>query len=225
MSIAGRSTLISSSLNNTPLYHMSIYLLPKTVIKDLDKVRRTFFWQGGHTKRKNYLVKWVKVCKCKKKGGLGIKDIRKMNLSLLCKWWWKLEVESGLWQDIVKHKYLRKDSILSVKHKQTDSPICADLIKIKEVYLQGRKMRVKSGKSTLFWKDVWLYSEPICMLSPDLFKLCEQKEASIFQIVSGTVSMTFRRWLTLSSKVNGTKSWRMCSRHSWCLSMMLWCGN
>jgi hypothetical protein len=47
MSIAGRSTLISSSLNNAPIYHMSIYLLPKTVIKELDKVRRTFFCKGA----------------------------------------------------------------------------------------------------------------------------------------------------------------------------------
>jgi hypothetical protein len=31
-------------------------------------------------------------------GGSGIKDIRKMNISLLCKWWWKLENEDGLWQ-------------------------------------------------------------------------------------------------------------------------------
>jgi hypothetical protein len=68
-------------------------------------------------------VKWVKICKSKKKGGLGIKDIRKMNLSLLCKWWWKLENEFGMWQEIVKYKYLKKDSIVSVKHKQTDSPI------------------------------------------------------------------------------------------------------
>lgn len=47
MSIAGRSTLISSSLNNSAIYHMSIYLLPKSIISILDKTRRTFFWQGG----------------------------------------------------------------------------------------------------------------------------------------------------------------------------------
>jgi hypothetical protein len=40
-------------------------------------------------------VKWAKVAKPKSKGGLGIKDLRKMNLSLLCKWWWKLENEEG----------------------------------------------------------------------------------------------------------------------------------
>jgi len=58
---------------------MSIYLLPKTVIKEMDKVRRTFFWQGGHSRRKYHLVRRTKICKSNKKGGLGIKDIRKMN--------------------------------------------------------------------------------------------------------------------------------------------------
>jgi hypothetical protein len=50
MSIVGRSTLISSSLNNTPVYHMSIYLFPKTVLNKLDKICRTFFWKGGGLK-------------------------------------------------------------------------------------------------------------------------------------------------------------------------------
>jgi hypothetical protein len=35
------------------------------------------------------------VCKSKKKGGLGMKKLRKMNISLLCKWWWMLEEEEG----------------------------------------------------------------------------------------------------------------------------------
>lgn len=64
----------------------------------------------------------TRICKSKKKGGLGIKDIRKMNLSLLCKWFWKLDKEKGLWQQIIYRKYLRSDNICSVKHKQSDSP-------------------------------------------------------------------------------------------------------
>lgn len=92
MSIAGRTTMIDSSLSNTFIYHMSIYLLPKTTTDILDEQRRTFFWQGGKkVKRKKYhLVRWETICKSKKKGGLGIKSIRKMNISLLTKWWWKL---------------------------------------------------------------------------------------------------------------------------------------
>ena len=96
LSIAGRTTLINSSLSSSFIYHMSMYLLPKTVIKALDKQRRTFFWQGGGTRKKYHLVKWDVICLDKKNGGLGIKDIFKMNISLLCKWWWKLEKEDGL---------------------------------------------------------------------------------------------------------------------------------
>jgi hypothetical protein len=36
------------------------------VTKELDKIRRKFFWQGGKTKKKYHLAKWVKVCKSKK---------------------------------------------------------------------------------------------------------------------------------------------------------------
>jgi hypothetical protein len=42
-------------------------------------------------RREYHLVRWVKLCKSKKKGGAGIKNIEKMNISLLSKWWWKIE--------------------------------------------------------------------------------------------------------------------------------------
>jgi hypothetical protein len=57
-------------------------------------------------KKKYHLVRWEIICKSKKKGGLGIEDLKRMNISLLCKWWWKLEKEDGLWQQIIRHKYL-----------------------------------------------------------------------------------------------------------------------
>jgi len=43
LSIAGRTTLIKASLTNTFIYHMSMYLLPKTTTERLDKQRRKFF--------------------------------------------------------------------------------------------------------------------------------------------------------------------------------------
>ena len=83
---------------------MSMYLLPKTILKKIDVIRKRFFWQGGNVKRKYHLVKWLKICQLKKKGGLGVKDLWKMNISLMCKWWWKLERSEGLWQEIVRKK-------------------------------------------------------------------------------------------------------------------------
>jgi hypothetical protein len=62
-----------------------MHLLPKTILKRMDRTRKGFSWQGGGEKRKYYLFKWSKTTRPKQKGGLGIKDPIKMNLSLLCK--------------------------------------------------------------------------------------------------------------------------------------------
>jgi hypothetical protein len=45
-SIGGRTVLINASLSNSMIYHMSMFLLPKTSIKRMDKLRGKFFWQG-----------------------------------------------------------------------------------------------------------------------------------------------------------------------------------
>lgn len=139
-------------------------------------------------------MKWIKICKSKKNGGLGIKNLRKMNISLLTKWWWKLE-RDGLWQEIVKFKYLKKNSIFSVSHKTSDSPIWADLLKVKDIYLQGG-IRIRYGHKRRFLSDTWLYDVPICNISSVLFILCEQKNVSVADVKSGKVQISFSRWLT-----------------------------
>jgi hypothetical protein len=92
---------------NSVIYHMSMYLLPKTTIKKLDAKRRRFLWQGGGEK-KYHLVNWNKVCHTKKNGGLGIKNLEALNISLLCKWWWKIENESSLWQQTSRNTSMEK---------------------------------------------------------------------------------------------------------------------
>jgi hypothetical protein len=138
MSYGGRYVLINSSLSNTPIHHMSMFMVPKNVLK-MEKMRRKFFWQGGSLKRKYHIVKWSKVCKAKKKGGLGMKKLRKLNISLFCKWWWILENEQGLWQEIVSLKYIKNTPICLIKNKYSDSPVWIDLLKVRHIYLQGRK--------------------------------------------------------------------------------------
>jgi hypothetical protein len=56
MSIAGRKTLIDSSLSNAPLYQMSIYLLPKTIVHKMDKIRRTFFSRKRVAQKRNIIL-------------------------------------------------------------------------------------------------------------------------------------------------------------------------
>jgi len=96
--------------------------------------------------KKYHLVKWDIINKSKKFGGLGIKNILLMNISLLCKWWWKLETDKGLWQSIVKMKYLQDETVRTVKLNPNISPVWHDLLKVKPIYLKGRVLSTKNGK-------------------------------------------------------------------------------
>lgn len=55
---------------------------------------------------------------------------------------------------------------------------------------------MRDGKSTLFWPDAWLRNEPLNVLFPDLFKLCDQKDIMVADVLNNLDSITFRRWLT-----------------------------
>lgn len=155
LSIGGRLTLVMACLSSIPIYSKSMYVLPKTILKRLDRTRKSFFWQGGHMKKKYHLVKWTKICLPKQKGGPGIHDLRKMNLTLHCKWWWVLEKGEGTWQDIIHKKYAKKKPITQPKSKPGNSQVWNDLLKVKHSYLQGRSMLVGKGFQTDFWIDRW----------------------------------------------------------------------
>ena len=180
---------------------MSMYLLPKTVIKSMDKIRKRFFWQGGGTKKKYYLVKWSKICVPKNMGGLGIKDLRKLNISLLAKWWWKLENGEGLWQDIVMAKYVKKQCLHNLKKKPGNSPSWNDLLKVKEFYLKGRIMIVGNGQSTDFWQDAWCGTMPLKEKFPDLFAICNTNVVSVEGMARNGWRLTFRRWLDVAKQI------------------------
>jgi hypothetical protein len=72
-------------------------------------------WQNGLNTRKIYLVGWKSVCQPKDDGGLGLLDLRYMNISLLVKWMWRLESSNGLWQKIIKEKYLKRSPLVLAK--------------------------------------------------------------------------------------------------------------
>jgi hypothetical protein len=72
------------------------------------------------------------------------------NYCLLCKWWWKLETEDGLWQRLVKVKYGINKSLHHIRMKNDESPILKDLLKVKHLYLKNRVMVVGDGNSTRF---------------------------------------------------------------------------
>jgi hypothetical protein len=170
-SSGGHLTLVNSSLSSLPSYFMSPFYLNNSFLEKMDKHRRRFFWHGKKVKKGYYMVKWCKVCHSKKKGGLGVLDLR--NISLLCKWWWKLDTHQGLWEDIVKAKYLRNKSLATVECRFNDSPGWKALLKVKDTYLVGRKTKLGNGNICRLWKNSINNERPLCETYPILFEICQ----------------------------------------------------
>lgn len=57
--------------------------MPDCVMKELVRIQSRFLWGGGDLKKKMNLVSWEKISKNKDLGGLGIKNLKLMNESLL----------------------------------------------------------------------------------------------------------------------------------------------
>jgi hypothetical protein len=114
ISFGGRIVLLNSVLNSLPIFYLSFLKLPVQVWKKIVRIQREFLWGGVGGGKKISWVKWESVCQKKGNGGLGVKDIRVMNASLLAKWRWRwLDGKNALWKKVLHVKYgVHLDSLL-----------------------------------------------------------------------------------------------------------------
>lgn len=90
LSYAGRTQLVNSVLSSLHVYWCSVFILPKIVVKEVEKLCRNFLWHGSNSSSNGGLVAWTTVCRQKSKGGLGIKDVSLWNKAIQVKHIWEL---------------------------------------------------------------------------------------------------------------------------------------
>nr|GEU55309.1 RNA-directed DNA polymerase, eukaryota, reverse transcriptase zinc-binding domain protein [Tanacetum cinerariifolium] len=71
LSIEGRLTLLKSILGSMPIFHMSIFKAPLSVLRKLESIRSHFFNGHDQASRKALWIKWDYVLTPKDKGRLG----------------------------------------------------------------------------------------------------------------------------------------------------------
>ena len=85
LSKGGRLTLIEAVLYAIPTYYLSLFRLLLRVSKELEKIIRNFLWKGADGDWGDHLVSWKMISRSKRKGGLGIGNLRCKNKALLFK--------------------------------------------------------------------------------------------------------------------------------------------
>ena len=88
LSQAARTTLIKFVANATPVYTMSLFLLPKAIWLDIDSSLRKFWW--GYPQEKKHclsLMGWNKICAPRCFGGLGLRQMEFLNFDVAVRPW------------------------------------------------------------------------------------------------------------------------------------------
>jgi hypothetical protein len=85
LSKGGRLTLLKSTLASLPTYFLSLFTIPVSVARRIEKLQRNFLWGGMGDALKYHLVSWDQICSAIPYGGLGVKNLKVFNKALLGK--------------------------------------------------------------------------------------------------------------------------------------------
>jgi len=70
LSKAGKKVMVKSVLQSIPAYVMSIYILPNSLIDEIEKMINAFWWGGGGNNRGITWMSWERVAYLKEFGGM-----------------------------------------------------------------------------------------------------------------------------------------------------------
>ncbi|GJR24781.1 RNA-directed DNA polymerase, eukaryota [Tanacetum coccineum] len=197
LSIGGRLTLLKSVLGSTPIYNMSIFKVPKTVLNKMENLRRNFFNGIQEGDRKITWVKWHTVLAAKKFGGLGVSSFFALNRGLLAKWVWRfLSQDNSLWCQLISAIHGSSITDLSTAYPSTWNSIIKEFnyLKVQGVDVFSHcKIRIGNGLHTRFWKDLWIGDCTLSGLFPRLFALDTVKDISVACKLQSPLVSSFRR--------------------------------
>jgi hypothetical protein len=102
--------------------------------------------------------------------------------------------EDGMWQELLRNKYIKDKTLGSCVKKPTDSHFWKSLMNIKDSFIDLGPFKIKNVSQTRFWFDTWLGNKPLKDKFPSLFNIVRRKQDFVAQVLSSVpLNISFRR--------------------------------
>jgi mannosylglycoprotein endo-beta-mannosidase len=152
---AGRLQLTNAIISALPTYAMSTFLLPKTIIKQIDKYRKHWLWRGSDlNSKKPPKAAWPLVTLPKDEGGLGVLDLTVHNECLLLKHLHKFYNRTSVpWVQLVWDKYHTGGKLPSQEVNFRTSFWWRDILKLLTQFKGFALVTVRDGQTCFLWND------------------------------------------------------------------------
>ena len=156
LSYAGRLQLIVSILSAMQVYWASVFVLPKAVIKDIDKLLKGFLWCQGELSKGKAKVAWKIICRPKCEGGLGIKELEQWNEVLMTKHLWNVASnKQTIWAKWIHETKLKGSIVWEAKSDKCASHGWKHILNLRNKVHKHVTCQVGNGESIFLWHDKW----------------------------------------------------------------------
>lgn len=109
LSYQGRLILVNSVLCSIHVYWAQIFVLPRKVLQEIEKICKSYLWIGEYFSSKGGYVAWPKVCIPKYAVGLGIRNITQWNIAAMGRYTWAILVKKdNLWIRWINVVYIKE---------------------------------------------------------------------------------------------------------------------
>jgi hypothetical protein len=154
-----------------------------------------FFWNDQENAHKCHLSNWYSLCQKKDKGGLGIPDLRDLNLCLLTSWVQRYHEEgTKLWKAIVDCKYHTCSPNLFCCKDRNSSPFWKGVMWAARAAKMGFRWKLGKGDKIIFWEDQWFGTCSLAIQFWDIYSIVNEQECTIKEAWDGVnLKFTFRR--------------------------------
>ncbi|XP_056687533.1 uncharacterized protein [Spinacia oleracea] len=115
LSYADRLQLVKVILFSLQIYWSQIFMLPKKVVREIERICITYLWTGDTKTSKKSPIAWDSVCKPKVAGGQNVKNFHLWNKAVILKLLWALAFKPvALWVKWVNAYYIKARNMFTM---------------------------------------------------------------------------------------------------------------
>ncbi len=201
LSKEGGLTLLKSTLSSLLTYFLSLFTIPASVAKRIERLQRNFLWDSTDEAPRHHLVRWDNVCSPFANGGLGIRKLVDFNRALLGKWLWRFGLEeTRLWRRVLvaRHGVVAGGWCTHLVRGSHGCGVWKSIMMGWDSFAKHVSFKVGIGSQIRLWHDRWCEDCPLKEVYPFLFDVASNREAIVADVLTrqdggGEWNVTFIR--------------------------------
>jgi hypothetical protein len=186
LAYSSRLTLIKSCLASVPVYLLSFIKFPKWAIRLLETQMTHCLWNNSEECHMYHLANWQHVAMEKDFGGLGVPNLRDLNICLLGSWVRRYAQDKDkLWRELIDFKYDTNNRNLFFCNANGVSNFWKGVLWAAHVVKMGYRWRLGNGRNVRFWEDVWVGTSSLAIQYWDLYCILNEQNRTVAKLWNG----------------------------------------